>query len=66
MPGFEWDDAQSRANLMKHGVSFDAIEELDFDTAIEFEDDRFEYGEQRIAAIRWLRGQLQACWQFWA
>jgi len=65
MAGFEWDDAKSRANRIKHGVSFEAIDELDFDTAIEFEDDRFDYGEQRIAAIGWLRGKLHAVTFTW-
>ncbi|MFZ1107126.1 MAG: BrnT family toxin [Rhodomicrobium sp.] len=65
MPGFEWDDAKSRANIIKHGVSFEAIDEFDFDTAIEFEDDRFDYGEQRIAAIGWLRGKLHAVTFTW-
>jgi uncharacterized DUF497 family protein len=65
MTRFEWDAAKSRANHIKHGVSFDAIDEFDFDTAIEFEDDRFDYGEQRIEAIGWLRGMLHAVTFTW-
>ena len=42
MAGFEWDDAKSRANIIKHGVSFEAIDEFDFDTAIGFQDRRFD------------------------
>ncbi len=58
---FEWDKRKSKANLAKHGIAFDAIDEFDFDGAIEFEDDRFDYGEQRVDAIGWLRGYLYAC-----
>jgi uncharacterized DUF497 family protein len=35
------------------------------DGAIEFEDDRFDYGEQRIDAIGWLRGDLYAVTFVW-
>ncbi len=57
---FEWDVRKNRANVAKHGIAFDAIDELDFDDALEYEDDRFDYGEQRFVAIGWLRGRLFA------
>ena len=62
---FEWDKRKSKANLAKHGIAFDAIDAFDFDNAIEFEDDRFHYGEQRINAIGWLRGRLYAVTFVW-
>ena len=62
---FEWNGRKSKANLAKHDIAFDAIDEFDFDSAIEFEDDRFDYGEQRFAAIGWLRGRLYAVTFVW-
>lgn len=55
---FEWDERKSSANLAKHGVDFDAIFEFDWLTSVEVEDDRFDYGEDRLVAIGWLRGDL--------
>ena len=62
---FEWDKQKNKANVAKHGIPFDAIDEFDFDSAIEFEDDRFDYGEQRFYAIGWLRGRLYAVTFVW-
>ncbi len=62
---FEWDQQKNKANIAKHGIAFDAIDEFDFDNAIEFEDGRFDYGEQRLYAIGWLRGRLYAVTFVW-
>lgn len=55
---FEWDDAKAAANLAKHGVAFDAVYRFDWARAVEFEDDREDYGEVRMVAIGWIDGTL--------
>jgi uncharacterized DUF497 family protein len=47
----EFDPAKDEANLAKHGVSLQAAEQFDWETAIEREDDRFDYGEVRFVAL---------------
>lgn len=49
---FIWSDEKSIANLSKHGVSFEQARKVFNDPfAIEFVDDRFEYGETRYVLI---------------
>lgn len=50
MRKFEWDGEKARSNLRKHGVSFELLNQFEFDTAIEWLDDRNDYGEERIVA----------------
>jgi len=47
MTQYEWDPGKARANLAKHGVSFDLVADFDWARAIEIEDDRLDYGEAR-------------------
>jgi len=47
----EFDPAKDATNIAKHGVSLKAAEGFDWDTALEREDDRFDYGEVRFVAI---------------
>jgi uncharacterized DUF497 family protein len=56
---FEWSDAKARANLRKHGVSFE-VARLVFDdpAMIDRIDDRDDYGEDRFNAIGMVRGEL--------
>ncbi len=45
---FEWDDDNAASNYADHGVSFDAARGIFKDSfAIEYVDDRFDYGETR-------------------
>ena len=55
---FEWDKAKSLANRAKHGIGFDAIERFDWDSALEFIDDREDYGELREVAISFIGVRL--------
>jgi uncharacterized protein len=49
---FEWDDVKALANLAKHGVSFEfATAVFDDAFAVDFDDDRFDYGEIRALVI---------------
>jgi uncharacterized DUF497 family protein len=47
----EFDLAKDRANGTRHGMSLRAAEGFDWDTALEREDDRFDYGEVRFVAL---------------
>jgi uncharacterized DUF497 family protein len=48
---FEWDAEKARANLAKHGVSFDLAQRVWDDPLHVIVPDRFEAGEQRWHAI---------------
>ena len=62
---FEWDERKAVANLAKHGVRFDAVYRFDWETAVEFEDDRFDYGELRMVAIGWIGDELHTVTYTW-
>ena len=47
----EFDPAKDVSNLVKYGVSLQAASGFDWDTALEREDDRFDYGEDRFVAL---------------
>jgi uncharacterized protein len=47
----EFDPAKDDINRTKHGISLQAAVGFDWDTALEREDDRFDYGEVRFVAI---------------
>jgi uncharacterized DUF497 family protein len=49
---FEWDEEKARANLIKHGVSFEEACFAVLDPhRVEIIDDRFEYDEERLQVI---------------
>jgi uncharacterized protein len=47
----EFDPAKDRVNQEKHGVSLAIAVELDWDAALVWVDDRFEYSETRLVAL---------------
>ena len=47
----EFDPAKDAANVAKHGVSLALARELDWEAALVWVDDRFEYGELRVIAL---------------
>ena len=54
----EWDEEKCRANLQKHGLSFeDAWQVLVGDT-ITITDERFDYGEVRLITLGSLAGRV--------
>ena len=54
----EFDPVKDQINLLKHGVSLGAAAEMDLETAIVIEDQRFEYGETRFIAYAPIGGRL--------
>jgi uncharacterized protein len=54
----EWDEEKCRANLEKHGLSFeDAWQVLAGDT-ITIPDERYDYGEDRLITLGRLEGRV--------
>jgi uncharacterized DUF497 family protein len=47
----EFDPAKDLANQTKHGVSLSVAGELDWEAALVWMDDRFEYDEMRMIAL---------------
>jgi uncharacterized protein len=47
----EFDPAKDEANQTKHGFSLTLAGELDWEAALVWVDDRFEYGELRMIAL---------------
>ena len=48
---FEFDPNKDAGNQSKHGVSLALAVELDWEAALVWVDDRFEYGEARMIAL---------------
>lgn len=58
---FAWDDAKAASNLAKHGVSFEAARDVFRDAfAVEWADDRQDYGEPRFVIVGMIDGRLLA------
>lgn len=47
----EFDPAKDSTNQAKHGVSLSVVIELDWEAALVWVDERFEYGETRMIAL---------------
>jgi uncharacterized protein len=54
----EFDPAKDELNRAKHGVSLAQANGFDWETALEREDDRFDYGELRFVAIGLIDARL--------
>ena len=52
---YTWDEDKRQANLEKHGLDFADAHQVFCGPLVLFEDDRRDYGEQRMIAI----GQLE-------
>jgi uncharacterized DUF497 family protein len=48
---FTWNEAKRKANLKKHGLDFADAERLFAGPMVLFEDDRADYGEQRLIGV---------------
>jgi uncharacterized protein len=48
---FEWDALKNKANIAKHGISFDRAKGIFDHPVLTGIDDRFDYGELRLTSI---------------
>ncbi len=55
---YEWDEAKNRTNFAKHGLRFEDAEEVFSGRCVTFEDDRFDYEEERLITLGLLAGRL--------
>ena len=55
---YEWDEAKNRKNVAKHGLNFEDAEAVFSGQCVTFEDDRFDYGEERLITLGLLAGRL--------
>lgn len=57
---FTWDPSKAASNLAKHGVSFEIVEYLDWETALIWVDTRQDYREIRLIALAPASGLVYA------
>jgi len=56
---FEWNRSKAKDNYAKHGVSFEFAKGVFKDPfAVEFLDDREDYGEERFVVIGMIEGKI--------
>jgi uncharacterized DUF497 family protein len=56
---FEWDDAKAVSNAAKHGITFEEARHVFADPhAVEFEDTRSDYGEDRYVRVGMVGSRL--------
>ena len=55
---FEWDEQKRLSNLQKHGIDFVKACQIFDGYTVEFEDSRYDYGEDRYIAIGETNGKI--------
>lgn len=55
---YEWDQTKNERNFVKHGLQFEDAELVFSGPCVTFEDDRFDYGEQRLITLGLLTGRV--------
>lgn len=55
---FSWDEAKRLSNLKDHGFDFRDAEKVFEGPTFTYEDDRFEYEEQRFVTLGFLSGVI--------
>jgi uncharacterized protein len=55
---FSWDEAKRQENLRQHGLDFADASAVFEGTTFTYEDDRFDYGEQRFITLGLLHGRV--------
>jgi hypothetical protein len=55
---FEWNEAKNRANISKHGLSFEDASIVFSGPCVTFEDMRHGYGEERFITLGSLAGRV--------
>ena len=54
----EWDERKNRSNIRKHGLDFADASAVFAGATLTFEDDRFDYEEQRFITLGMLAGKV--------
>jgi uncharacterized DUF497 family protein len=57
---FEWDEGKRVENLRKHGIDFVGVEAVFDGLTVTLEDDRWDYGEQRLVTFGVLASRVVA------
>ncbi len=55
---YEWDEAKRIANMVKHGLDFEAARRFNWSTALQWVGTRRDYGETRWKSLGWIGGDL--------
>jgi uncharacterized protein len=55
---FEWDDKKRLSNLQKHKIDFVRACQIFDGFTVDFEDNRYDYGEDRYIAVGETNGQI--------
>jgi uncharacterized DUF497 family protein len=55
---YDWNESKRAANLAKHGVDFSEAEGFEWQTALESQDNRIDYGEDRWVALGFIDNRL--------
>ena len=58
---YGWDNAKNARNVDKHGVSFEAVRDFEWDDAMVRQDVRKDYGEVRKIALGLIHGRVFYC-----
>lgn len=53
-----YDPEKNDANIRNRGLSFELVQQFDWDSVLVVEDDRYDYGEQRFQALGMIDGRL--------
>jgi uncharacterized protein len=53
-----YDPAKNAANIAERGLSFDMVDEIDWNEAVVIEDTRKDYGERRFRVFGYIGGRL--------
>ena len=48
---FEWDENKRKLNIQKHGIDFEDAKRVFEGISLTFQDNRFDYGEQRLITM---------------
>ena len=55
---FEWDEQKRLSNLQKHGIDFVRACQIFDGYTVDFEDSRYDYGEERFISIGETKRQI--------
>lgn len=54
----EYDPDKNQRNIKRRSLSFDLVEQFEWETALIWEDDRYDYGETRYCALGYVGDRI--------